>query len=71
MSSQADFQDFRDVQLVKRAVIDAASGGYNTVVAAVGGERVRGRGLAMGMAGAAGGVAGAWPGAWPGFSGLA
>ena len=40
MSSQADFQDFRDVQLVKRAVIDAASSGNNTVVAAVTGKKI-------------------------------
>ena len=52
MSSQADFQDFRDVQLVKRAVIDAASSGNNTVVAAVTGK-IRVLALAMTMTGTA------------------
>ena len=32
---QADFQDVRDVQLVKRAKIDGATSGNNTLVAAV------------------------------------
>ena len=53
MSSQADFQDFRDVQLVKRAVIDAASSGNNTVVAAVTGKKIRVLALAMTMTGTA------------------
>ena len=53
MSSQADFQDFRDVQLVKRAVIDAASSGNNTLVAAVTGKKIRVLALAMTMTGTA------------------
>ena len=53
MSSQADFQDFRDVQLVKRAVIDAASSGNNTVVAAVTGKKIRVLALVMTMTGTA------------------
>jgi len=38
---QADFQDIRDVQLVKHAKIDAASSGDNTLVAAVTGKKIR------------------------------
>ena len=38
---QADFQDIRDVQLIKRAKIDAASSGDNTLVAAVTGKKIR------------------------------
>ena len=38
---QADFQDTRDTQLIKRAVIDAASSGDNTLVAAVTGKKIR------------------------------
>jgi len=53
MSSQADFQDFRDVQLVKRAVIDAASSGNNTLVAAVTGKKIRVLAVAMTMTGTA------------------
>ena len=53
MSSQADFQDFRDVQLVKRAVIDAASSGNNTLVAAVTGKKIRVLALAITMTGTA------------------
>ena len=34
---QEDFQDSRDAQLIKRATIDAASSGDNTLVAAVAG----------------------------------
>ena len=53
MSSQADFQDFRDVQLVKRAVIDAASSGNNTLVAAVTGKKIRVLALTVTMTGTA------------------
>lgn len=53
MSSQADFQDFRDVQLVKRAAIDAASSGDNTLVAAVTGKKIRVLALAITMTGTA------------------
>ena len=53
MSSQADFQDFRDVQLVKRAAIDAASSGNNTLVAAVTGKKIRVLALAITMTGTA------------------
>ena len=53
MSSQADFQDFRDVQLVKRAVIDAASSGNNTLVAAVTGKKIRVLAFAITMTGTA------------------
>ena len=53
MSSQADFQDFRDVQLVKRAAIDAASSGDNTLVAAVTGKKIRVLAVAMTMTGTA------------------
>lgn len=53
MSSQADFQDFRDVQLVKRAAIDAASSGDNTLVAAVTGKKIRVLSLAITMTGTA------------------
>jgi hypothetical protein len=38
---QADFQDIRDTQLIKRAKIDAASSGDNTLVAAVAGKKIR------------------------------
>ena len=38
---QTDFQDTRDTQLVKRAVIDAATSGNNTLVAAVTGKKIR------------------------------
>ena len=38
---QADFQDIRDEQLIKRAKIDAASSGDNTLVAAVTGKKIR------------------------------
>jgi len=38
---QADFQDGRDVQLVKRAKIDGATDGNNTLVAAVTGKKIR------------------------------
>tara|TARA_R100001086_G_scaffold246499_1_gene178820 strand:- start:1479 stop:1832 length:354 start_codon:yes stop_codon:yes gene_type:complete len=38
---QTDFQDTRDTQLVKRAVIDAATNGNNTLVAAVTGKKIR------------------------------
>ena len=38
---QADFQDVRDVQLVKRAKIDGATSGNNTLVAAVTGKKIR------------------------------
>jgi|TARA_R100000963_G_C4616815_1_gene85508 hypothetical protein len=53
MSSQADFQDFRDVQLVKRAAIDAASSGNNTLVAAVTGKKIRVLALTVTMTGTA------------------
>jgi hypothetical protein len=53
MSSQADFQDFRDVQLVKRAAIDAASSGDNTLVAAVTGKKIRVLAVAITMTGTA------------------
>ena len=53
MSSQADFQDFRDVQLVKRAAIDAASSGNNTLVAAVTGKKIRVLALTATMTGTA------------------
>ena len=53
MSSQADFQDFRDVQLGKRAAIDAASSGDNTLVAAVTGKKIRVLALAITMTGTA------------------
>ena len=38
---QEDFQDTRDTQLIKRAKIDAASSGDNTLVAAVTGKKIR------------------------------
>tara|TARA_R100000306_G_C4356497_1_gene132999 strand:+ start:347 stop:700 length:354 start_codon:yes stop_codon:yes gene_type:complete len=38
---QEDFQDTRDTQLIKRAKIDAASSGNNTLVAAVTGKKIR------------------------------
>ena len=53
MSSQADFQDFRDVQLVKRAAMEAAASGNNTLVAAVTGKKIRVLALAITMTGTA------------------
>ena len=53
MRRQAAFQDFRDVQLVKRAAIDAASSGDNTLVAAVTGKKIRVLALAITMTGTA------------------
>jgi hypothetical protein len=38
---QEDFQDTRDTQLIKRAKIDAASSGNNTLVAAVTAKKIR------------------------------
>jgi len=38
---QADFQDIRDEQLIKRAKIDAPSGGDNTLLAVVTGKKIR------------------------------
>ena len=38
---QEDFQDTRDTQLIKRAKIDAASSGDNTLVAAGTGKKIR------------------------------
>jgi hypothetical protein len=39
--SQEDFQDTRDTQLIKRAAIDVATSGNNTLVAAVTGKKIR------------------------------
>ena len=50
---QADFQDIRDVQLVKHAKIDAASSGDNTLVAAVTGKKIRGLAAFFTMTGTA------------------
>ena len=53
MAKQVDFQDTRDVQLVKRAVIDDASSGDNTLVAAVTGKKIRVLALFITMTGTA------------------
>jgi len=53
MAKQVDFQDTRDVQLVKRAVIDDASSGDNTLVAAVTGKKIRVLALVATMTGTA------------------
>jgi len=39
--AQEGFQDIYEIQLVKRAAIDAASSGDNTLVAAVSGKKIR------------------------------
>ena len=50
---QEDFQDTHDTQLVKRAAIDGATSGNNTLVAAVTGKKLRVLALFVTMTGTA------------------
>jgi hypothetical protein len=52
-SKQEDFQDTHDAQLVKRAAIDGATSGNNTLVAAVTGKKIRVLALFVTMTGTA------------------
>ena len=51
--AQESFQDIYEGQLVKRAAIDAASSGNNTLVAAVSGKKIRVLALFATMTGSA------------------
>ena len=51
--AQEGLQDIYDIQLVKRAAIDAATSGNNTLVAAVSGKKIRVLALFATMTGSA------------------